>query len=97
MIEHLVLFQWAESATEAQIQFALESLRGLKETVPGIVELTCGENFSDRGQGFTHALYVRLESRAALEAYQPHPAHQAVAQNAILPIKLNVIAIDYEI
>ena len=37
--------------------------------MPGITELTIGENFTDRAKGYTHGLIVTLTGRAALDAY----------------------------
>ena len=96
-IEHVVLFEWKAGTSAEQISEIMDELRGLQHSIPGILSLTCGTNFSDRAQGFTHGLVVRLESRAALEAYGPHPSHQAVVQQLILPNKQNVLALDYEV
>ena len=95
MVEHIVLFRWTEEATAAQIESAVEGLRALKGQIPGIVDLSCGENFSDRAQGYTHGLVVRFTDRAALEVYGPHPAHQHVVQTLINPIRAAVLALDY--
>ncbi len=96
MIEHLVLFQWKPEASPEQITTALNELRALKPLIPGIQDLTCGENFGSRSQGYTHALVVRFHNRAALEAYGPHSAHQRVVQEFINPIAATVLALDYE-
>lgn len=96
MIEHIVLFQWKEDATEAAIEQAMEGLRGLKGQVPNIIDLSCGKNFSDRAGKFTHGLVVRFPDKAALEVYGPHPAHQHVVQNFINPIRADILALDYE-
>ena len=97
MIEHLVLFRWNADASAEAVTRVMEELRALKGQIPGIRDLTCGENFSPRSQGFTHALAVRLEDRAALEAYGPHPAHQRVVQEFIAPIRADTLALDYEV
>ncbi len=97
MIEHIVLFKWTQAATPQAIEAATTELRALKGKIEGIVDLSCGANFSDRAQGFTHGLVVRFTDRAALEAYGPHPAHQYVVQNFIHPIRAEILAMDYEI
>lgn len=96
-IVHIVLFRWNEDATPEAIAAAVEALRGLKDTVPNILDLSVGENFSDRAKGYHHALVVRFPDRAALEAYGPHPGHQYVVQNFTNPIRADVLAFDYEI
>jgi hypothetical protein len=96
VVEHIVLFKWKAEATAEQIEAAVTGLRGLKELVPNVLDLSVGENFSDRGLGFTHGLVVRFPSKAALDVYGPHPAHQHVVQTFINPIRENVLALDYE-
>jgi len=96
MVEHIVLFKWTEEATPEAIEKVVVGLRRLKDQVPNILALSCGENFSERSQGFTHGLVVRFPDRAALEVYGPHPAHQHVVQNYINPIRADVLAMDYE-
>lgn len=96
MVEHMVIFRLKESATAEQREQMLKNLATLKEQIPGIVDLSTGVNFSDRSQGFNIGLVVRFTDRAALEAYGPHPAHQAVVTEFIRPITDNVIVVDYE-
>jgi hypothetical protein len=97
VIEHIVLFKWKEGTTPEAIEAASSELRALKGKIEGILDLSCGSNFSDRAQGFTHGLVVRFTDRTALETYGPHPAHQHVVQNFINPIRADVLALDYEI
>ena len=97
MIEHIVLFRWTDAATPEAKANVMTELRKLKGKIPGIVDLTCGENFSDRSKGYTHGLVVRFTDRAALQAYGPHPEHQRVVQNLIKPIAADILALDYEI
>ncbi len=97
MIVHIVLFKWKEETAPEAIARVMKNLRGLKEKIPGIIELSCGENFSERAKGFQHGLVVKFSDRPALDVYQPHPAHQEVVQNLIKPIAAEIIALDYEI
>ncbi|BCJ86828.1 Dabb family protein [Effusibacillus dendaii] len=76
MVEHLVLFKFSETTTNEQKDAIIAQARQLKEAIPGIVDLKCGRNFSDRSKGFEVGLSVRFENRQALEAYGPHPKHQ---------------------
>src|SRR3954463_11252437 len=96
MVEHILLMRWTEEASQEAIDSALSELRGLKGKIAGIVELSCGANFSERAKGYTHGLAVRFTDRAALEAYGPHPEHQRVVQNFISPIRADILALDYE-
>jgi Stress responsive A/B Barrel Domain len=96
MVEHILLMRWTEGASQEAIDRALEELRGLKGKIAGIVDLSCGANFSDRAKGYTHGLVMRFTDRAALEAYYPHPEHQRVVQKFINPIRADNLALDYE-
>src|SRR6185437_15911027 len=54
MIEHIVLFRWAEGASREAIDSVGTELRKLKDKIPGIVDLSYGANFCDRSKGYTH-------------------------------------------
>ena len=97
MIVHIVLFKWKEETAPEAIAEVMENLRGLKDKIPEILEISCGENFSERAKGFQHGLLVKFSDRPALDAYQPHPAHQEVVQNLIKPIAAEILALDYEV
>lgn len=96
MIEHIVLFKWKENASPEAIENVMTELRALKAKIPGIVELSCGANFSERAKGYTHGLLVRFKDRAALGTYGPHPEHQRVVQKLIVPISADILALDFE-
>ena len=96
MIEHLVLFKVKSEIDAARINRMLDELSGLTTKIQGIVELSCGENTSDRSQGFTHGLRVVFQSRADLEAYLPHEEHKRVVSESVLPICEELLVVDYE-
>jgi hypothetical protein len=96
MVEHILLMRWTDEASKETIDNALAELRALKNKIAGIVDLSCGANFSERAKGYTHGLIIRFADRAALEAYFPHPEHQRVVQNFIDPIRADTLILDYE-
>jgi hypothetical protein len=97
MVEHVVLFKLKAVATPEQKRAAIQALKALKTEIEGIVDVTCGENFSERNQGFGIGLVVRFRDRAALEAYLPHPAHRGAVEQFIHPIREDVIVVDYQV
>ena len=97
MVEHMVLFKFIDGVTSDQKNKMIAGLRRLKAIIPEIVDLTVGENFTDRSKGFHCGLVVRLMGRDGLKAYAEHPEHQAVVASLIKPIVTDIIAIDYEI
>jgi hypothetical protein len=95
MIEHIVLFKAKPDAPAEALDAMMTALRGLKTQIPGILDLSTGVNFSARAQGYTHGLVVRFADRAALDVYQPHPAHQDVVVRHVRPNTEAVLALDY--
>lgn len=96
-IEHVVLFKLKADAPAAKKDDLMTSLVSLKETIPGILHASAGENFSARAQGYTHGFVARFKDRAALEAYIVHPAHVAVVEQKVKPISEGVLALDYPV
>jgi hypothetical protein len=94
MIDHLVFLAVREDASSEEIEDLISSLRGLKDSVPGVVDLTVGENFSERSGGYTHGMFVRFESREGLQGYMKHPDHLAVVEK--LDALTTRIVVDYE-
>lgn len=95
MVEHMVWIRFKDTVQSDRIKTHLDGLRGLKEKVPQVVELSLGENFTDRAQGYTHGLLVRLKSREDLESYAIHPEHVAVAEP--LRADADLMAMDIEV
>jgi hypothetical protein len=95
MIVHVVLFNFS-AAPEAAIAALQAGLLSLRDSVPGVLELSFGKNFTARGREFTHALLVKLADKAALDGYAAHPAHVRVVEELLAPIRADVLAVDYE-
>lgn len=93
-IAHMVWIKFKPGISAARQQHHLDALASLRGKIPGVSELQVGENFTDRANGFTHGLLVTLDSREALAAYGPHPAHAAVA--GPLKDEAEFMAMDFE-
>ncbi|MGA9290798.1 MAG: Dabb family protein [Anaerobacillus sp.] len=96
MIEHVVLFKFSEQTTKEEKEEGMRRLTKVKESIPGIVDIQAGNNFSERSQGFESGLTVRFESKEALEAYGPHPAHQEVVSYLKEIGMQDTLALDFE-
>jgi Stress responsive A/B Barrel Domain len=94
MIDHLVFLAVREDASPDDVEDLIASIRGLKETVPGVVDLTVGEDFTGRSGGYTHGIFVRFESVEELQGYMKHPDHLAVVEK--LDRLTDRIVVDYE-
>jgi len=94
MIDHLVFLAVREDASPEDIEDLIASIWSLKVAVPGVIDLSVGENFSPRSGGYTHGLFVRFETADDLQAYLKHPDHLAVAEK--LDALTSRIVVDYE-
>jgi antibiotic biosynthesis monooxygenase (ABM) superfamily enzyme len=94
MIDHLVFLAARDDASPEDIEDLVASIQSLKDTVPGVVDLSVGENFSPRSGGYTHGLFVRFETPEDLQGYMKHPDHQAVVEK--LDRLTTRIVVDYE-
>ena len=94
MIDHLVFLAAREEASSEDIEDLTSSIRGLKDTVPSVVDLSVGENFSERSGGYTHGVFVRFDSVEGLQEYMKHPDHLAVVEK--LEALTSRIVVDYE-
>jgi hypothetical protein len=94
MIDHLVFLAAREEASSEDIEDLTSSIRRLKDTVPSVVDLSVGENLSERSGGYTHGVFVRFESVEGLQEYMKHPDHLAVVEK--LDRLTTRIVVDYE-
>ena len=80
MFVHIALYKWKSSAKPSEIVDALNKVKALERKVPGIVEISWGENTSKYSEGYTHVILVRGKNHAAIDAYRQHPDHAKVAR-----------------
>ena len=80
MVDHLVLLAVREDASSEEVEDLLSSIRDLKGAVPNVLDLSVGENFSERGDRYTHGLFVRFQTADDLRAYIEHPEHKKVVE-----------------
>jgi len=82
MIKHIVTLRLKDQAhgnSKAEnARIIKEKVEALKDVVPGILLMEVGIDFSKTDQSADLVINSTFESRAALDAYQSHPAHQAV-------------------
>ena len=95
MVDHLVLFAVKDDASAEDVEDLLSSLRALKGSIPNVMDLSVGEDFSGRAKGYTHGLFVRLRTVDDLRAYLDHPEHQAVVEKLDAHTTGRIV-VDYE-
>ena len=95
-VEHIVALKLTRPFTEAEVE---KLRRGLK-SIPGVVSVSVGENYSARSAGFNNGIVVRFSSKEAEAAYQSHPLHVELRDTLIKPLLsaeagTSIAAIDY--
>jgi hypothetical protein len=95
VIDHLVLFAARADAPREDLEDLLATLRALKGSVPSVVDLSVGEDFSGRGGEYTHGLFARFEDREGLQEYLKHPEHVAGVEK-LDAFTTGRLVVDYE-
>lgn len=78
MYIHVFAFRWRSGVTEDQKQRVISEIRQLQGQIPGLLETYVGKNISPRGQGYELGGVMKFADRESLDAYGPHPVHQAL-------------------
>lgn len=98
MVKHMIIWSLKEDlaekdAVKAQIK---EKLEGLLGTIDGLLEMhILTEGFPCSAGDLM--MDSTFESKEALEAYQTHPAHQAIANGLVRPNVASRASFDYEV
>jgi hypothetical protein len=101
MTKHIVLVQMKADLGQVEIEAVFQELRGLQNSIPGIVKFSWGAMNSPEGlhRGYTHAFEIDFDSAASRDAYL-HPEHTRVAGEVLLPALQNgvdsVLVFDYD-
>jgi hypothetical protein len=98
MVKHMIIWKMKDElenkeTAKAAIKTALEGLVG---TIDGLVEMHILTEGFDCSAGDL-MMDSTLTDKAALDAYQMHPAHQAVANNIVRPAVCQRLSFDYEV
>lgn len=96
MVDHLVLFTVKEDSPAEDVADMLQSLQALRSKVPSVIDITVGENFSERGGPYTHGLFARFQTPDDLQAYLKHPEHRAAADKLNTLAHPDRIVVDYD-
>jgi hypothetical protein len=86
MLLHIVLFKWKEGTTKDQVAAVTAEMGKLPGLIPELKALHMGTDLAFREGNADWALAALFEDQAGWQAYQVHPAHQAVVQNFAAPI-----------
>ncbi len=76
---HIALYKWKPEVTPEQVNQVLQDIESLASKIPGILDITTGQNTSKYSEGYTHVILVRGKNQAAIDAYRNHPDHTKAA------------------
>lgn len=78
MFIHIFAFRWKIDVTERQKKRAVSEICEFQGQIPGLLESHVGKNTSVRADGYDMGGVMKFVDKAALDAYNRHPAHQAL-------------------
>lgn len=94
-IQHIVWIKNRGSAGEEQMRALLDRIKALQKSIPGVISISAGRNFTDRANGYSHGAIITLIDRQALQNYIEHPRHTEVATQ--LAASCDILVLDYEV
>ncbi|NTF06660.1 Dabb family protein [Agrobacterium rubi] len=82
MIMHCVFIRFKSATTSGEKQGIFDAITELKNVIPGILDVKCGQNVSSEGLngGFMDGFIVTLDSIEARDEYLAHPQHMDVGE-----------------
>lgn len=97
MVKHMIIWTLKEGIDKETVKAEIKKeLEGLCGKIEGLLEMKIlTEGFE--GSAGDLMMDSSFESRAALDAYQVHPAHQAVAGGLVRPNVMSRASFDYEV
>jgi hypothetical protein len=97
MIRHVVMFTWKAAATPEQKRRVLTELRTLPPLMTGMRAYHAGPDAGLAADNFDFAVVADSDDEQSYLAYRDHPAHRAVIEETITPIRQDRAAVQYEI
>ncbi len=97
-VHHIVLVDFRADVPAGELRHVLREFEQLPARIPGVIGFQWGTDNSPEGlqKGFTHGFFMTFESAEALEAYLPHPEHQAFVK-ILRPAAEKLFVFDFHI
>lgn len=92
MLTHVVMMKLAEGADGAHLA---TQLNGLEGKIPGLQSISAGVDVIGSERSWDLGLVAVFDDLDAMNAYQTHPAHVAVA-GEIRAAATQIVAVDFE-
>lgn len=94
MIVHIVMFKFKDENKNLNIEETKKRLNALVESVPTLISMEVGINFTVADRAFDLSLYSKFETKEDLDAYAIHPEHLKVVE-FIKSVTLESKVVDY--
>lgn len=96
MVKHMIIWKLKEEIDQEAVKAAIkEQLEGLVGKIDGLLEMKIHTECYPCSAGDI-LMDSAFESKEALDAYQAHPDHQAIANNLVRPNAASRLSFDYE-
>jgi hypothetical protein len=92
---HIVLFKFKDGTTTEQIKSLKNEILKQQGTVPGLLEISFGEDYAGRSKGYTHAEVSVFKDRKSLEDFNESDYHRQLIVSHIKPILKDILVLDY--
>ncbi len=92
MLTHVVMFRLSDPSRAPHLA---ELLNGLNGQIPDLVSMSAGPDVLGSDRSWDLALVSVFEDMAAMQRYQVHPAHEAVAAE-VRAAAADSAAVDFE-
>lgn len=96
-LKRIVLFKFKTGTSDETVNKIFNGLSALKYKVPGVNDFCWGAYSSPDGlnQDYTHAFVMTFKDEASRDGFGPHPEHQSVVEELVVPNVNGVLAFDF--
>jgi len=95
MVTHIVMFKFKDENKENNILKAKDILNELIETIPMLLSMEVGINFSKEDRAMDLSIITTFKNKSDLNEYAIHPEHIKVV-NFIKEVVIESKVVDYE-
>jgi hypothetical protein len=96
VIRHVVVFKWIPEATTAQRDAVVAGLSALPAVIPEIAAYSVGHDLGLTDGAWDLAVVADFAGEDDWRTYRDHPAHRAVIDERIEPIRAEIVRVQFE-
>jgi Stress responsive A/B Barrel Domain len=97
MIRHVVMFTWTPQATDEQKLRVQTELRALPALMKGVLSYHAGPDAGLVPGNYDFAVVADFDDAESYLAYRDHPAHRAVIEESITPIRKSRVSVQLDL